>query len=65
MQHKKNMGKKFIRLSFCRVLYEEFSSEEFFANPHTRNRRKNFNSMQILCVENLLEKKSENPNGGN
>jgi hypothetical protein len=21
MQHKKNMGKKFIRLSFCRVLY--------------------------------------------
>jgi hypothetical protein len=23
MQHKKNMGKKFIRLSFCRVLYVE------------------------------------------
>jgi hypothetical protein len=29
MQHKKNMGKKFIRLSFCRVLYEDIDPVEY------------------------------------
>jgi hypothetical protein len=40
MQHKKNMGKKFFRLSFCRVLYvgnqvihdHRYKFQSFFSN---------------------------------
>jgi hypothetical protein len=40
MQHKKNMGKKFIRLSFCRVptVFNEIAFETFSDNFFTKIR---------------------------
>jgi hypothetical protein len=54
MQHKKNMGKKFIRLSFCRVLY--VSGQNLIDIDHIdciHHLSQTFKKQQLCNVDNI------------